>query len=141
MSTRLQLLAAWLILSATASTVRGQGLVAPTAGPINTGMAGASTAAPVDFGASYWNPAILSGLESQEFLLGSALTIPSIHLQNSVKAGSINGQLPLTDRFGTARSDSGVASGLATGVAFRLSEDSPVTYGLGVFGLVGGSVN
>ena len=40
-----------------------------------------------------------------------------------------------------ARSDSGVASNLATGVSFRLSDDSPTTFGIGVFGLVGGGVN
>ena len=40
-----------------------------------------------------------------------------------------------------ARSDSGVVPNLATGVAFRLADDSPVTFGLGVFGLVGGGVN
>ena len=40
-----------------------------------------------------------------------------------------------------ARSDSGVASNLATGVSFRLSDDSPTTFGIGVFGLVGAGVN
>ena len=34
-----------------------------------------------------------------------------------------------------------MASNLATGVSFRLSDDSPTTFGLGVFGLVGGGVN
>lgn len=130
-----------LLLASSAATVRAQGVVAPSAGPINSGMAGASTAAPVDFGASYWNPAVLSGLESQEFLLGSSLAFPSIHVQNSVRAGSILGVFPPTDRVGLSRSDSGVPSGLATGVAFRLSDDSPMTFGLGVFGLVGGGVN
>jgi long-chain fatty acid transport protein len=104
-------------------------------------MAGASTAAPVDFGASYWNPAIISALEDQEFLLGSALSLPSIHLQSSLTADSVMGVFPPTNRFGEARSDSGVASGVATGVAFRLRDDSPLTIGLGVFGLVGGGVN
>ena len=63
------------------SRVNAQGLVAPGAGPINLGMAGASTAAPIDFGSSYWNPANISGLDRQEFLLGSQLVIPSIHLR------------------------------------------------------------
>ncbi len=119
----------------------GQGIMVPSAGPINSAMAGASTAAPVDFGGSYWNPAILSGLDSQEFLLGSALALPSIHLQSSVPAGAIGGAFPPTNRFGEARSDSGVAAGLATGFSFRLEEGSPLTLGLGVFGLVGGGVN
>jgi long-chain fatty acid transport protein len=130
-----------LLSLATASPTRGQGVIAPTAGPINSGMAGASTAAPVDFGASYWNPAILSGLERPEFLLGSTLSFPSIHLQSSLQAGAVNGRFPPSNRSGRARSDGGVASGLATGVAFRLADDSPLTVGLGVFGLAGGSVN
>ena len=62
-----------VIILAGISTAQGQGIWVPSAGPINSAMAGASTAAPVDFGGSYWNPAILSGLDSQEFLLGSAL--------------------------------------------------------------------
>jgi long-chain fatty acid transport protein len=104
-------------------------------------MAGASTAAPVDFGASYWNPAILSALDDQEFMLGSALVFPSIHLQSSVAADSVGGVFPPTNRFGEARSDGGVAAGVATGFLFRPRDDSPLTLGLGVFGLVGGSVN
>jgi len=104
-------------------------------------MAGASVAAPVDFGGSYWNPAIISGLPRNEFLLGSQLIIPSIHMAASLPAGAIGGVFPPTNRYGVARSDSGVATNLATGVSFRLSEDSPMTWGLGVFGLVGASVN
>jgi long-chain fatty acid transport protein len=123
------------------SDVRAQGILAPSAGPINSAMAGASTAAPVDFGGSYWNPAILSGLKQQEVLVSSALSIPSIHLASQLDANSIGGVFPPTNRFGTARSDSGVASGLATGVSFKLKPDSPVTLGLGIFGLVGGGVN
>jgi long-chain fatty acid transport protein len=122
-------------------TVHGQGIIVPSAGPINSAMAGASTAAPVDFGSSYWNPATLSGLENQEFLLGSALAFPSIHLQSSLAADSIGGVFPSTNRYGESRSDGGVAAGLATGFSFRMTDDSPLTLGLGVFGLVGGSVN
>jgi hypothetical protein len=36
-----------------AASARGQGIIVPSAGPINSAMAGASTAAPVDFGGSY----------------------------------------------------------------------------------------
>lgn len=104
-------------------------------------MAGASVAAPVDFGGSYWNPAILSGLPRNEFLLGSQLLIPSMHMTSSLPAGAIDGVFPPTNRYGVARSDSGVASNLATGVSFRLSDDSKTTFGIGVFGMVGGGVN
>jgi long-chain fatty acid transport protein len=130
-----------LILGLVAQPALAQGLIAPSAGPINSAMAGASTAAPVDLGASYWNPAILSGLEKQEFLLGSGVGIPSIHMQSGLRAGSILRQFPPTNRFGEARSDGGVLSALATGAAFRLSDESPWTFGVGVFGFAGGGVN
>ena len=45
------------------------------------------------------------------------------------------------DRSGVSRSNGGVASNLATGTAFRLSDDSPWTFGIGIFGLAGGGVN
>jgi long-chain fatty acid transport protein len=112
------------------SKANSQGVVAPTAGPINSSMAGASTAAPIDFGSSYWNPATISGLERSEFLIGSQLIIPSIHFQSSFGGAS-----------GVSRSNSGVVANLATGTAFRLSDDSDWTFGIGIFGLVGGGVN
>jgi hypothetical protein len=54
-------------------------------------MAGASTAAPVDFGSSYWKPANTSDLDRQEFPLGSAVLFPSTHLESALRAGAING--------------------------------------------------
>ncbi len=73
--------------------------------------------------------------------IGSALALPSIHLQSALQAGSIGGIFPPTNRFGQTRSDSGVSSGLATGFSFRMTDDSPLTMGVGIFGLVGGGVN
>ncbi len=130
-----------LALLGVSAPAHAQGIIVPSAGPINSAMAGASTAAPVDFGGSYWNPAILSGLDSQEVLVGSALALPSIHMQSSLPEGAVGGLFPPTNRFGEARSDSGVAAGLATGFSFRMTDDSPLTLGLGIFGLVGGGVN
>ncbi|MFO0889691.1 MAG: outer membrane protein transport protein [Isosphaeraceae bacterium] len=127
------------VLASTAASA--QGIIAPTAGPINSAMAGASVAAPVDFGGSYWNPAILSGLPRNEFLLGTQLILPSLHLTGTVPANALGPGLPPGNRYGVSRSDSGVPTNLATGVSFRLSPDSPTTFGLGVFGLVGGGVN
>jgi long-chain fatty acid transport protein len=119
----------------------GQGVVSPGAGPINRSMAGASTAAPVDIGASYWNPATLSFLQREEFLIGSDLIIPSIHYSASLPAGSINGVLPPQSRYGTSRSDSGVPTNLAVGASWKLQPDSPLTMGLLVTGVLGGNVN
>ena len=75
----------WTVFGSRASA---QGLINPGARPINRAMASASTAAPVDFGSTYWNPANLSGLERHEFLLGSELVIPSTHFTSSLPQGS-----------------------------------------------------
>ena len=83
-----------LILLLAGQSASGQGIIVPSAGPINSAMAGASTAAPVDFGGSYWNPAILSGLDEPEVLIGSALAFPSIHLESWTAAGSVGGVFP-----------------------------------------------
>jgi long-chain fatty acid transport protein len=119
----------------------GQGLVLPGAGPINMSMAGASTAAAVDVGGSYWNPAIISGLPRSEMLLSSQFLLPSIHLQSSLPASAVGGFFPPTNRSGTSRSDSGVAAVPTAILAFRLSDDSPWTFSLGTQYLVGGGVN
>jgi long-chain fatty acid transport protein len=132
---------AMMLVLGYATCAEAQGLINPGAGPINRSMAGASTAAPVEFGSTYWNPANLSGLERNEFLLGSELLIPSTHLTTKIPANSINGVFPPEGRYGVSRSDSGVVPNLATGVAFKLNDESPWTYGLGIFGFVGGSVN
>lgn len=135
------LLAVLIATTCVARRAEAQGIVASGAGPINRAMAGASTAAPVDFGASFWNPATLSFLDGEEVLLGSELIIPSMHYTGALPADSIGGIFPPESRRGTSRSDSGVASNLAAGASFKLRPDSPVTLGLGVFGLAGGGVN
>src|SRR5271165_6795802 len=91
-----------LLALAVTTAAQGQGIIAPTAGPINSSMAGASVAAPVDFGGSYWNPAIISGLPRNEFLLGSQMIIPSIHMAASLPAGAIAGVFPPTNQIGRA---------------------------------------
>ncbi len=132
--------ATWLMLATMATTARAQGLIAAGAGPINRAMGGASTAAPVDFGSSYWNIANIGALQRNEVLIGSELIIPSTHLTTRIPAGSIGG-FPLQTRYGVSRSDSGVIPNLAVGTAFKLDDASPVTIGLGIFGYVGGNVN
>jgi long-chain fatty acid transport protein len=137
------LLAVWslAVLCLASSTGYGQGVIAPGAGPINRSMGGASTAAPVDIGASYWNPATISFLEREEVLIGSELIIPSLHYSGSLPARSINGVLPTESRFGTSRSDSGVPTNLAVGASFKLAPDSPLTTGIFISGVLGGNVN
>lgn len=143
----MSLLRKWLtacglfLIAAMGMKAQAQGIVAPGAGPINRSMAGASTAAPVDFGASYWNPATLSFLERDEVLLSSELIFPSMHYTGLMPANSILGKFPATTRYGTSRSDSGVPTNIAVGASFKLNPDSPLTMGIGIFGIVGGNVN
>jgi long-chain fatty acid transport protein len=129
------------ILSVVAPSASAQGLILPGAGPINLSMAGASTAAAVDVGGSYWNPAIISGLDRSEVLISSQFVLPSIHLESALAAGAINGLYPLFSRQGTSRSDSGVGAVPTAIAAFRLSDDSPWTLAIGSQYLAGGGVN
>lgn len=129
------------VVVSSANAVNAQGVVAPGAGPINRSMAGASTAAPVDFGSSYWNPATLSFLEREEVLFGSELIIPSIHYSAALRAGAINGVFPPQNRYGTSRSDSGVPTNIAVGGSWKFDPESPLTMGLLINGVVGGNVN
>ncbi len=118
-----------------------QGLVLPGAGPVNRAMGGASTALPIEIGGSYWNPALIGTFDRNQALLGSELMIPSTHIQTSLPAGAINGTFPPQNRYGQVRSDSGVTPNLATGLSFKLKDDSPYTVGMLIAGFVGGNVN
>lgn len=135
------LFVALFIVHGAASSGRAQGIIPSTAGPINSSMAGASTAAPIEFGGSYWNPAIISGLSEQEVLLSGGVVLPSIGLQSTIPANSIFGRFPATTRSGFAASSSGVSAAIASGFSFRLEDQSPLTLGLGIFGIAGGGVN
>jgi long-chain fatty acid transport protein len=138
---RVGLVRAIAVVALLPATGWSQGVVAPGAGPINRSMAGASTAAAVDLGASYWNAATLSFLDQDEVLIGSELILPSLHYSASLRAGAINGVFPPENRYGTARSDSGVPTNLSVGASWRLRPDSPVTMGVLINGVVGGNVN
>ena len=73
------LIAALAVLTA-ATTSFAQGIIAPTAGPINSSMAGASVAAPVDLGGSYSTLALVLQLSRLDFgtqkATGPILTLP-----------------------------------------------------------------
>ncbi|MHC4178520.1 MAG: hypothetical protein ACYSWU_13500, partial [Planctomycetota bacterium] len=102
----------------------------PGAGAANRAMAGASTAAPLDAaGAGYWNPAAISGLPQNEVYFGAEL----IYADTRV---SIDPLPPPGSTF----SDTGLA-GIPTIAMVYHREDSPITVGLGMYGLVGGAAN
>ena len=132
------LIAALAVLTAATNSF-GQGLI-PSAGPINSSMAGASTLLRSISG-SYWNPAAISGLDGDEFLLGSGVIIPSNSLQRTTfPAGSIGGSFPTTDRPAAEerrrrRLEPGHGR-LVPPLRGLLDQ-----FGLGIFGLAGGGVN
>lgn len=61
------------------------GIYLPSVGPIHRSMGGASTAAPLDaWGALYWNPATISGLENSEVEFGLDLLLAKQNVGSTV---------------------------------------------------------
>jgi long-chain fatty acid transport protein len=109
-----------------------QGIIFPSSGAVNRAMAGASTAAPVDAaGATYWNPAAISGLLKNQVFVGADFLYADTFLDSAVAA---------SERFGSNRSDSGLAASPSIAVVYR-PEESTFTYGLGVYSLVGRNID
>lgn len=112
-----------------------QGFVLPGVGPINRSMGGAATAAPLDaVGAIHWNPATLTGLKQSRFDLGVDL----IANRNQVSSTLFEGTP--AEITGTTHSHPGVAPLPALGVVYQ-DPCSDWTYGLGLIGIGGFSVN
>lgn len=119
----------------------GQGVALPAAGPINQSMAGAAVAAPIDaMGALYWNPAAISGLKSSEMSFGLGLLLPTTSVSSSLAANSLGAGVPPIPLQGSNRSNAGVTPIPDIGFVDR-SDDSDLTYGLGVFAAGGFSTN
>lgn len=116
---------------------RAQGIVLPGAGAVNRSMGGASTAAPIDAsGSLYWNPAAISGLGRSELEFGLEMLYVESSLASSVGAGALGPGTPPIPLAGSTRGDSGVSPLPAAGLVYH-PDDSPWTFGLGVF-VVGG---
>ncbi|MHC4399871.1 MAG: OmpP1/FadL family transporter [Planctomycetota bacterium] len=114
-----------------------QGIAISGVGPVNRSMGGASVASPIDSaGAIHWNPATISGLGDSEVAFGFELILPSSELSSRIGAGALGGGIPPVELAGTDRSESGVAP--VPTVAFVCQpDDSPWSYGLGLFGIGG----
>ena len=120
----------FLLVSSWPLGAAAQALIMPGAGPVNRAMAGASTAAPIDAaGAGYWNPAAISGLPDNEVYFGAELIYADLRTETD-----------LLPPVGDIRSDTGVAAIPTIALVYH-RENSPMTVGLGVYGLVGGAVN
>ena len=115
-----------------ATTATAQGVIFPSTGARHRAMAGASTAAPIDAaGATYWNPAVMAAMEDGEVFVGVDFLYANTFLDSAVEA---------TGAFGSNRSDSGLSGAPSFAVVSR-PENSSFTYGVGVFGIVGRTID
>ncbi len=111
------------------------------AGPINRSMGGAATGSPLSAaGALMWNPASLSGLKRSELDIGAELLLPRTSLSSSLPANSFGPGLPAVDLSGTTNSEDSVFALPTIALAFR-PDESPFTYGLGMFAVAGFGLN
>jgi len=114
------------------TTALAQGIIFPSTGARHRAMAGASTAAPIDAaGATYWNPAAMAAMEDGEVFVGVDFLYANTFLDSAVEA---------TRAFGSNRSDSGLSGAPSFAVVTR-PENSSFTYGVGVFGIVGRTID
>ena len=120
-----------LAVVALPNLVHAQGLQALGIGPVNRSMGGAATAAPIEsIGALVHNPATLTGLANQLNFAAEVAT-PLVDIASTVGG-------PLSNR---TDSSSGWTTVPAVGLAWRPQPDLPVTFGIGLYGLAGYTLN
>lgn len=124
--------ALFLGCSAFAASLHAQGIALSGVGPINRAMGGASTASPIDAaGSLMWNPAAISGLKCSEVDLGMELLLPTEKLSSSFPAFGLQG---------STGGEPGVMP-IPEIAWVHKGEDSPMTIGLGIFGIGGFATN
>jgi long-chain fatty acid transport protein len=132
MARRVVLCSLLLTFSVALDIAKAQGIIFPGAGAVNRSMAGVSTAAPMDAaGATYWNPAAISGLRYNEVFVGADLMYADTFMGAAAEESG---------RFGENRSNSGLAASPALALVYRPG-DSTFSYGLNVTSLVGRNID
>ncbi len=118
-----------------ASTAQAQmGHVLNGVGPVNQGMAGAATAAPLDAaGTINWNPAGISRLGHNEFAFGFELLRPETSIDSSLPPALGGGS-------GSTNSDAGMSAIPSFAFSYGM-EDSKWSIGMGAYGLSGFGVD
>ena len=123
-----------LILTALApsSQLYAQGIAVTGVGPVNRSFGGAGTAAPLDaIGALHWNPGSISALPCNEIGFGTELLSARIQLSS---AGFPSPPFPTSS--GSSASSAGWAAVPTIGWVHHL-DGTPMTIGLGVYGIAG----
>lgn len=127
---RAQLLLVLVTALSAPQFAQAQGLQLFGIGPVNRSMGGAATAAPIEaIGATAVNPATLSALSNQ-LSVGAEVCTPLMDISSTLGLAS-----------GNTNGDSGWATVPSLALSWRPTPESPVTYGLGLFGVAGYSVN
>ena len=118
---------ALLLTVVLASDALAQGLILQGVGTVNRAMAGVGTAAPVDAaGAVFRNPATLSAFDRSEITVGAELLLQTETLSSTFPAAG----------SGSTTGEPGATLIPAVGWVNR-NPDSPVTFGLGMYGVAG----
>ncbi len=109
-----------------ASGAFGQGITVAGVGPVNRSMGGAGTAAPLEaIGALHWNPGSISALPTSEVTFGAELFLADVELATTV--GGVSN---------STSGEAGVAPIPTVGWVHHV-ENTPVTIGLGIYGIAG----
>ena len=110
-------------------------------GPVNRSFGGVAVAAPLSpAGAMYWNPATLSGFQDSQLEAGAELLFPHTETSSRIAADSLGPGLPPLGLMGKTESDSGAFPLPMIGLVVQ-PENSPVSYGLGIFAVAGFGVD
>ncbi len=112
------------------ATVQAQGIFLIGTGPVNQGMGGAAVAAPLDVtGAINWNPATISGLPRSQIEIGLGLVLPTETVSSQAFGLS-----------GSTQAEPGATP--VPNMSFIIKDEcSPLTWGLGIYGVGGFSSN
>ncbi len=109
----------------------GQGIFLPASGAVNRGMGGATTGTAIEaVGSMYWNPATISQLPSDELAFGFEAIFTNYNLSSSFP------------NAGAGSTDAEIGPNPVPSIAWVYHTCNPdVTFGLGIFGVAGFSVN
>lgn len=121
-----------LLAACLARPAAAQGIALPAAGAINQSMAGAGVAAPLDaMGSLFWNPAGIGVLPHSEMSFGLGLLWPSTRVDSAIGFAGM---------AGSDRGEPGVMPIPNAAFVYR-DDNSPFTYGLGMYGIGGFATN